>query len=98
MLSANVRGLRNKSKRDIFFKWCKHQKADLVFVQETYWTPELESIIKSEWKGKAFFAHGQNRARGVAILLKNNIDIKVNGTYSDITGRLLMLKVATRMM
>ena len=28
-----------------FFKWCKHQKGDLVFIQETYWTSDIEVVI-----------------------------------------------------
>ena len=89
-----MRGLRNKNKRDIFFKWCKRQRADLIFLQETYWTSEIEPIINSEWKGKVFYSHGSNRARGVAILVKENADISVNGTCADSSGRLLLLKSA----
>lgn len=91
-LSVNVRGLRNKDKRNVFFKWCRDQKADLVFVQETYWTSDIEPVINSEWKGKAFYSHGSNHARGVAVLVKANIDIVLTKKSIDNSGRILLLR------
>ena len=91
-LSVNVRGLRNKDKRNVFFKWCKDQKADLVFVQETYWTPDIEPVINSEWKGNVFYAHGSNHARGVAVLVRENFDISLTTRSIDHTGRILLLR------
>ena len=91
-LSINVRGLRNKEKRNVFFKWCKDQKADIIFVQETYWTPDIEPVINSEWKGEVFYSHGSNHARGVAVLTKKSIDISLTKISTDTTGRILQLR------
>ena len=46
-LSLNVRGIRS------FDKWK---------VQETYTTPKMENVWKSQWRGELFLASAQNTA------------------------------------
>ena len=41
LLTLNVQGIRDKNKQRRFIEWCKQQKADLLFLQETHLTPEL---------------------------------------------------------
>ena len=38
LVSLNVRGLSNFRKRRAIFTWCRKQKADLIFLQETHST------------------------------------------------------------
>lgn len=58
MLSLNVRGIRSFEKRKALFQWLKKENADIIFLQETYSTPEVEQIWKSQWRGEMFFGHG----------------------------------------
>jgi len=52
LLSFNVRGLSNFKKRRAIFSWCRKQKADLIFLQETHSSKERETQWKKEWGGR----------------------------------------------
>ena len=89
----NVRGLRNKEKRNQMFRWFRHQKAQVVFLQETYWSRDIENIVRSEWRGPCFFSHGSNHACGVAILFQQNLAIEQVKVKHGKEGRLLIMHV-----
>ena len=36
LISPNVRGISNFNKRRTIFTWCRKQKADIIFLQETH--------------------------------------------------------------
>ena len=93
LLSLNVRGLRNTLKRSQIYKLCEDQKFNIMFMQETYWTKEIETVIQSEWRGKCFFSHGTNHSCGVSILINDKLDLKVNKIDSQNDGRTLLLDV-----
>ena len=42
--SLNVRGLQNKSKRNRIFQYFKSKKYGIILLQETYITPQDDSI------------------------------------------------------
>ena len=50
MLSLNVRGIRSPKKRKALFMWLNERKYDIVFLQETYSTLEVENIWKHNGK------------------------------------------------
>ena len=47
--SFNVRGLRNKTKRDQMFHWLKQKSYSISLLQETHLTVKDEHIWKKEW-------------------------------------------------
>jgi exonuclease III len=61
-LSLNVRGIRSFDKRKALFHWCMKDKADIIFLQETYSTPEVENVWKSQWRGELFLVTALNTA------------------------------------
>ena len=75
LLSFSVRGLRNFKKRRTIFFWCRKQKADLIFLQDTHSSNECEAQWRKEWGAEILFPHGSKNARGVAVLVKNDFDI-----------------------
>ena len=79
--------------RKTIFTWCRKQKADVIFLQETHSTKDNETIWKREWGAPLFCSHGANNARGVAILIRNNFDCVVEVTVVDTNGRFIILKV-----
>ena len=81
-ISLTVRGISNFRKRKTIFSWCRKQKADVIFLQETHSTKDNESMWKTEWGATLFCCHGANNARGVAILIRNNFDCLVEGSGS----------------
>ena len=45
--------------------------------------------IKREWEGDAFFAHGTNSSRGVAIMIASRLDYNEKQIRRDNDGRVL---------
>ena len=43
MLSLNVRGIRSMEKRKALLIWLQKQNADVIFLQETYSSKEIEN-------------------------------------------------------
>ena len=56
ILTCNILGLNDHRKCQNIFLWLMDQSADIVFLQETFFTKELEPYIKSCWKGRVFNA------------------------------------------
>ena len=87
----NCRGLAQTTKRRTVFQWLKKYYNGFIFLQETHSTEIAEKQWRTEWKGQVEFSHGLSTARGVAIMLPNNIDYTVNDTVRDGDGRFLLL-------
>ena len=54
ILTLNVQGIRDKNKQRRLFEWCKNQKADVTFIQETHLTPELFSSFDRKFNSIQF--------------------------------------------
>ena len=94
LLSLNARGIRTFEKRKAIFSWLGKSGADICFLQETYSTREVENIWRKQWKGDMFFAHGSCHSRGVSVLVKFDLDFKLQSVKADSQGRFILL-VAT---
>lgn len=92
-ISLNARGIGNYRKRRTIFTWLRKQKPDVVFLQETHSTQGNEVSRRKEWGAILFCPHGANNARGVAILIRNNFDCKVEESIIDTNGRFIILRV-----
>ena len=85
LTSVNVRGIRDATKRARVFEWCKEKKSNIVFLQETYSTEDIEEKWKSEWGGQGVFSHGTNHSKGVAVMFGEDRDrIFLNRQTGDI--------------
>ena len=91
-LSLNVRGLSNFHKRRAIFSWCRKQKSDLIFLQETHSTIERQDQWRKKWGTPVLFSHGSTTARGVAILIKNSLNITIQQSEISSDGRFIVLK------
>ena len=67
-------------------------KSDICFLQESYSTPEVEKIWKSQWKGEMFFSHGTEHSKGVLILIKNSLEFELKTSKVDQNGRFIILE------
>ena len=94
LLSLNVRGLSNFHNRRAIFSWCRKQKADLIFLQETHSTTEQQDRWRKEWGASVLFSHGNTNARGVAILIKTSLNITIQQSEISLDGRFIVLKAA----
>ena len=82
----NVRGIRSPTKRKALFCWLSERKYDIVFLQETYSSIDIESVWRTQWQGKLYFSHGSNHSCGVLILVRDDLDFKFNSARSDDNG------------
>ena len=63
--------------------WLNKQKVDILFLQETYSTKDIENVWRSQWKGSIFFAHGSNHSCGVLVLVKDHLEFEVKSVLTD---------------
>ena len=92
LVSLNVPGLRSIDKRKALFMWLTKQKADIVFLQETYSSIEDENFWNTQWKGKMLFSHGSHHSKGTLVLIKQGLDFEQKSVLCDPNGRFIILK------
>ena len=93
-LSLNVRGLAQAHKRRDVFNWLSQSKKDeIILLQETHCSKELENKWKNEWNGECITTTYSAQSRGVAILLKRNLDYEIHATVKDDNGRYIFIDV-----
>ena len=91
MYSLNVKGIRERGKREQIFSWCKDKQADIVFLQETFSTGEVEDRWRSMWDGPIYFSHGSNHSKGVLVLISPKVEIEITQVLQDIEGRFIFI-------
>lgn len=69
VLSLNVRGIRDLTKRKALFLFCKRSDADLILLQETHSCDSDTRFWKAQWGNIVHFSHGSNHSAGVSILV-----------------------------
>ena len=92
LISFNVRGLSNFKKRTSILSWCRKQKVDIIFLQETHSSVQKEKQWKAEWGGPIELAHGSTNARGVGIFFRNGFDCKITKKMVDPLGSYIALE------
>ena len=92
LVSLNVRGISNFLKRRMIFTWCRKQRTDFFFLQETHSKSDTETQWKNEWGGEIILSHGSPNSCGVAILLKKGVDCVIHSKILDSQGRYIILK------
>ena len=89
LISLNSQGIRSPDRREIAFSYFLRHRMDIILLQETHWTRDLETQIQREWSGGVFFNHGTNTTRGVAILIHPRLEYTVEHTRCDNDSRIL---------
>ena len=92
LLSLNVRGIRSPTKRKALFTWLNERKYDIIFLQETYSTVDVEDNWQTQWQGKLHFAHGSNHSCGVMILVRSDLDFSLKFVNLDTEGRSIIME------
>lgn len=93
IVSLNVNGLNQDKKRREIFRYIRGKKPDIILLQETYSTREVEHLWSNEWGRKVFFSHGVSNSRGVAMLFSKKFNGQVDGFWNDTNGRFLALQL-----
>ena len=95
IISCNCQGLGDFKKRKDVFCYLREKKHDIYFLQDTHFEKNKEKQIRTEWGYESFFASYNSQSRGVAVLLNNTFDFKVNFIDFDPEGNFVILKLAT---
>ena len=93
IISLNVRGIREQSKRRSIFSYLKDQKSKFCFLQETYSDLNDKNIWRNEWGGEIFFSHGTRHSKGVCILIHPSVRDKVEFFFTDKVGRIVLITI-----
>ena len=89
IISMNVRGLGNKTKRHQVFEWFKDNNFDIILIQEVHCNDKILATWKDEWNGPCFFNGDSTQKEGVAVLFNpKNTNIHVKHHYAISEGKL----------
>lgn len=69
VMSLNVRGIRDITKRKVIFLLCRRTEADLILLQETHSCESDTKFWKIQWGNVVHFSHGTNHSAGILIFL-----------------------------
>ena len=62
-------------------------------LQDMHFTHDLESYIKTQWGYKCLFNSFTSNVRGVAIMLNNTFEYKINKIKTDNSGKSIILDI-----
>ena len=96
ILSYNVQGLGDISKRTDVFDFLKNTNFDIYCLQETHFTDREEKLILNLWNGECLFNNYRSNARGVAILFGKNMEYKVHKKITDNEGNFLVVDITAQ--
>ena len=90
-ISMNCHGLANEKKREDVLLYLKSKHYNVCCIQDTHFTPVMETEISRAWGGKCFFSYHTSNSRGVAILFKDSLPVTINQSRTDKNGNLIAL-------
>ena len=90
--TLNVNGLNAPTKRHRLAEWIQQQDLYICCLQETHFRPRDTYRLKVRGWRKTFHANGNQKKAGVAILISDKIDFKINTTTRDREGHYIMIK------
>lgn len=91
--SYNVNGLQASVKRKKVFTMLKEQDLDIIMLQESHSTQNIQHLWQAEWGGKIFCAHGTSESRGVMIAIRRGVIYDIKQIYKDIDGRAIVMEI-----
>ena len=94
IFSYNCRGLNDTKKRSDVFNFLKDRKADIFCLQDLHFTENMKKHLYNQWNAECFFSFYKSNARGVGILFKRNLDLKVHQSFVDENGNYIVLDLS----
>ena len=86
IITLNVNGLNTPTKRHRLTEWIQKQDPYIDCPQETHFRPrDTYQLEVRGWK-MIFFANGNQKKPGVAILISDNTDFKIKTVIRDKEG------------
>ena len=92
IITLNVNGLNAPTKKHRLAEWIEQQDPYIRCLQKFYSRSKYTYRLKvREWKN-IFHANGKQKKAGVAILIPENVDLKIKTITRDKEGNLKMIK------
>uniref|UniRef100_A0A3Q3X2F5 exodeoxyribonuclease III n=1 Tax=Mola mola TaxID=94237 RepID=A0A3Q3X2F5_MOLML len=91
LTSLNVKGANSAIKKRKIQLYLKQKNPDPFFLQETHLEKEDSLLLQRDWVGKVLYSAGSSSQRGVAILIRQNFNIKILKQQSEEEGRWLAM-------
>ena len=92
IITLNVNGLNAPIKRHRLDEWIQKQDPHICCLQETYFTSRDTYKLKVRGWKKIFHANMNQKKAGVAILISDNIDLKMKTILRDKESHYIMIK------
>lgn len=89
----NTNGLRNAQKRRKVFALLRDYKCDIVMLQETHATQEIQQLWQSEWGGNAYFSNGTSNTRGILTATRKGLNCEILQIKTDLEGRVIIVEL-----
>ena len=93
IISTNCQGLHDSRKRKDVLQYYRQLQCNVLCLQDTHFTKDMENNIQSEWGYEVYFNSFTSQSRGIAIFLNNNFDYKVHNKLDDTSGNFLALDI-----
>lgn len=90
-MSWNVKGLNHPVKRRKVLSHLKQFKTAIAFLQETHIRSSDNPRLMSRWAGRHFHSTFQAKARGVSILINQDVSFEHHSVVSDTNGRYVVV-------
>ena len=93
-MTLNCRGLRDRDKRLSVFEFIKRQHIDIAFLQETFVTENIVDKFNRDTTNNVYHcATDSYHSRGVAIVIRKQLDIEVLNINKSNDGRRLLVNI-----
>ena len=92
IITLNVNGLNAPTKRHRLAEWIQKQEPYICCLQETHFKPRDTYRLKVRGWKKIFYANGNQKKAGVAIIISDKIDFKIKTITRDKEGHYIMIK------
>ena len=92
IITLNGNGLNAPTKRHRLAEWIQKQDLYICCLQETHFRPRDTYRLKLRGWKKIFHANGNQKKVGVAILISDKIDFKINTITRDKEGHYITIK------
>ena len=96
IISLNAKGLRDFTKRRKVFNYMKQKtlRKGIIFLKETHSFLKDEKVWTNQFgcgKDTVIFSHGQSDTRGVLIIFREHVNVKIIEQYIDTSSHYIVL-------
>ena len=92
VFSVNVNGLNAPIKWHRVVDWIKRNEPSICCLQETHFEPKDAFTLRVSGWSAIFHANGTEKKAGVAILISDRLDFKLEAIVRDAEGHYIILK------